>query len=82
MLERCAKTTGASGKLSVQLLLPADGETNHDGVARRISFRLGEALADGPVGRCIGEAIAARAAAFELPAEVSRAELSRTVDLP
>ena len=72
----------APGKLTINLLLPADSETNHDGVARRISFRLSDSLADAPFGRCIAERLAAHAASFEVPAEVTRAEETRTVQVP
>lgn len=82
LLEGCKERAPGPGKLSVHLLLPASGETNDDGVPGRISFRLGESLADAPLGRCIGERLAASAATFELPADVTRADVTRTIEVP
>jgi RNA polymerase sigma factor (sigma-70 family) len=79
---RCGERFPPSGTLSLRFVLPASGEVNEDGVAERISFRLGGPLADAPYGRCLGLAIAARAAAYSAPPGVSRAEMSKTVELP
>jgi hypothetical protein len=81
-LEDCKQRAPGKGKLSVQLLVPGAGETNHDGVAGRISFRLADSLADAPFGRCIAERLAARASSFELPPDVTRAEVSKTFEVP
>jgi RNA polymerase sigma factor (sigma-70 family) len=82
VLGTCQQRAPGRGTLSVQFFCPGEGETNQDGVARRISFRLGDALADAPFGRCVAEELAIRAAAFQLPADVSRTEASQSVDVP
>ena len=79
---RCQQKAPGRGKLSFQLFCPAEGESNQDGIARRISFRLGESLADAPFGRCVAEELTRRAAAFELPPDLTRAEADHTIEVP
>jgi len=80
--EGAASTAAPAGKLSIQLLCPGEGETNQDGVPRRLSFRLGDSLADTAFGRCVAEQLTTRAAAFPLPPDLTRAEVEKTFEIP
>jgi hypothetical protein len=80
--QACKQKLPARGTLSLRFVLPGSGEVNEDGLPARISFRLGGPLAQAPLGRCIAETIAPLAAAFTLPPDLSRAEMSQTVELP
>jgi RNA polymerase sigma-70 factor (ECF subfamily) len=81
-IEGCSRRFTAEGVIKAHLVLPADGEVNEDGVARRISVRLSGPLAEAPVGRCIFEAITATTAALTLPEGVSGAQVNPSIKLP
>jgi hypothetical protein len=78
----CSQRFGAEGEIKARLVVPADGELNEDGVARKISVRLSGPLADAPVGRCVLDAITATTAAITLPEGVSGAQVNPSLKLP
>jgi RNA polymerase sigma factor (sigma-70 family) len=82
LLAQCEQRSPARGTLSIRFTLPAEGKVNEDGVPRRIAFRIGEPLAATAFGRCVAELIATRAASFEVPADVTAADDTRSVELP
>jgi hypothetical protein len=81
-LDDCRHRFTATGTLTLRFVLPGAGEVNDDGIAGRVSFRLSGPAATTPVGACLQERIAEAVSGFTVPPGVSRAEASKTIDLP
>jgi RNA polymerase sigma factor (sigma-70 family) len=81
-MELCKQKFPASGTLTLRFVLPGTGEVNEDGIPERVSFRLGGPVAETPFGHCLAETFTRLTEAFVPPTGISRAEMSKTTQLP